>query len=93
MHRDEYDCDKCGKLMPKEYDPRSEKLRIVVREDERFVGPPHNSYETSDICLACLVKVIREWFYENSDVSISTGFANAKEFCEMLKEKEEKNVV
>lgn len=97
MHSDVYHCDKCGELMPKDYEPRDQQLTLVVREDEQFHGPPKCTYENKDICLTCLVKAMREWFYKKAQKGFEKpddyDFSLTMNFCETLKKGEEKNDV
>lgn len=94
MREDKYTCDKCKKPMPDDYDPREEKLKIVIRENRQFVGAPQCTYEEKDICLSCLVEAVREWLYskaaEGKDPNKPDDFdfSLAKEFSELL-EKED----
>lgn len=94
MNKIVYNCDKCGKPMPDDYDPQEEKLRIVTREIVRFVGPPKCISVEKDICLFCLSKALREWLFNRDlrgkmkDGAYTFDFSLAKEFSELL-EKED----
>lgn len=93
MRSNVYHCDKCGELMPKDYEPRDQQLKIVVGELEPFHGPPQCSYEIADICFACLVEVIKKWFYKKAQEGFEKpddyDFSLTMNFCEMLKKEEE----
>lgn len=89
MHTDVYYCDKCKEQMPEDYTPISQQLILVVGETEQFIGPTQCKYEYKDICLTCLVKAIKEWFYKKAQEDFEKlddyDFSLAMNFCEMLK--------
>lgn len=99
MHSDVYHCDKCGEKLPDGYEANhhGEQLWIINEETERFVGAPECHYEKKDICLACLVKAMKRWFYNKAKAGKDPSkpdtfdFSESIKFCEMLEEKKAEN--
>jgi len=82
MHKDRYECDGCGKLLPETYDGNRDRIKMRVDEQRDPAGANEIVLEELDVCPTCLRKAINKWFFDYKN-----DYGDARAFCSLIRKK------